>query len=88
MGIKMVVLEFSNKVKLDCNDMVNLNTNLQVIAGRRSDAGVQKIAEKPLDVADELTADIAGAAEQWFVAGVLVAPNHGPVLVQPGAWEQ
>ncbi len=26
MGIKMAVLEFSNKLKLDCNDMVILNT--------------------------------------------------------------
>lgn len=87
MGIKRVVLEFSNKVKLNCNDIVNLNTNLQVNAGMRSDAGVQKIVEKPLDVDDELTADIAGAAERWVVAGVLVAPNHGSVLVQHGAWE-
>ncbi len=56
-----------------------------MIAGRHSGADVQKIAEKPLDVADELTADIAGAVEQWVVAGVLVAPNHEPV--QPGAWK-
>lgn len=83
----MVVLEFSYKVKLNCNDEVNIVTNLRVIAGRLSDAGVLKIAEKPLDVADELTADIAGGAEWWVVAGVRVAPNHGPVLVQPGVGE-
>jgi len=46
------------------------------MAGKSSDAGVPKTAETPLDVADELTADIVGAAEWW-----VVAPNHGPVLV-------
>lgn len=51
------------------------------MAGKSSDAGVPKTAEKPLDVADELTADIAGATEWWVVAGVLEPPNHGPVLV-------
>lgn len=51
------------------------------MAGKSSDAGVPKTAENPLDVADELTADIAGAAEWWVVAGVLEAPNHVPVLV-------
>lgn len=81
MGIKMVVLEFSYKVQLNCNDEVNLSINLQVMAGKSSDAGVPKTAEKPLDVADELIADIAGAAEWWVVAGVLEAPNHAPVLV-------
>lgn len=81
MGIKMVVMEFSYKVQLNCNDEVNLSINLQVMAGKSSDAGVPKTAEKPLDVADELTADIAGATEWWVVAGVLEAPNHGPVLV-------
>lgn len=81
MGIKMVVLEFSYKVQLNCNDEVNLSINLQVMAGKSSDAGVPKTAEKPLDVSDELIADIAGAAEWWVVAGVLEAPNHAPVLV-------
>lgn len=80
MGIKMVVLEFSYKVQLNCNDEANLSINLQAMAGKSSDAGVPKTAEK-LDVADELTADIAGASEWWVVAGLLEAPNHGPVLV-------
>lgn len=81
MGIKTVALEFSYKVKLNCNDEASLSINLQVMAGKSSDACVPKTAEKPLDVADEQTADIAGAAEWWVVAGVLEAPNHGPVLV-------
>lgn len=55
----------------------------EVTAGRRSDADVLRIAEKPLDVADELPADIAGAVERWVVAGVLETSIH--VLVQPGA---